>query len=91
MAHTAKQMIIAVGTKVLVRCETIWVTCVVIDVKNVYGRERLLIRPVVGDGTQWVEMSRIVRALDEPVSDPINHRCRMNLDKALDVVWEVSR
>lgn len=87
MANTAKQMIIAVGSNVLVRCEDLWVTCVVEDVKNSYGRERLLVRPVVGDGTQWVEMSRIVRALPAHVSDVVTPAARVNNDKALDVVW----
>ncbi len=80
-------MMVAIGANVLVRYEDLWVTCIVMDVKSAWGRERLLVRPVVGDGTQWVEMGRIVRVLPEHVSDPINPRCRMNNDKALDVVW----
>lgn len=87
MAITAKEMIVAVGANVLVRCEDLWVTCVVVDVKNAYGKNRLLVRPMVGDGTQWVEMGRIVRVLPEYVEDKINRHCRMNKDKALDVVW----
>ncbi len=39
------------------------VTVTVLDVKHVYGRERLLVRPVCGGtGTQWIEMSRVIRA-----------------------------
>lgn len=88
MANTAKEMIVAVGSKVLVRCEDLWVTCIVEDVKNAYGKERLLVRPVVGECNQWVEMGRIVRALpDVVVVDPVNPACRMNKDRALDVVW----
>ncbi len=63
MANTAKQMIVAVGTMVDIRCESLEVTVTVLDVKHAYGRERLLVKPVCGGpGTQWIEMSRVIRA-----------------------------
>jgi hypothetical protein len=61
MANTAREMSPAIGTVVIVRCESLEVSCIVIDVKNSYGRERLLIKPVAGEGTQWIEMSRVIR------------------------------
>ena len=65
MANTATQMIIAVGSLVAVRLEGLEVHCKVVDVKNAYGRERLLVQPVAGEGRIWVEMSRISRATNE--------------------------
>jgi hypothetical protein len=53
-------MLPAVGQAVLVRCENLQVRCSVIDVKNSYGRPRLLVRPENGTGEQWVELSRVV-------------------------------
>lgn len=64
-ARTAKQMIIAVGQPVQLRCDALWIDCIVADVKNSWGNNRLLIRPVAGSGERWVEMSsvRLVSAL----------------------------
>ena len=63
MANTATQMIVAVGAIVAIRCESLEVSCIVVDVKNAYGRERMLVKPVAGDGSQWVEMSRVIRVV----------------------------
>jgi len=63
MTSTARSMIVAVGTTVDIRYESVEVSCIVRDVKNAYGRERLLIAPVCGTGSQWVEMSRVIRVL----------------------------
>lgn len=64
MANTAKEMIIAVGTLIAVRCGDLEVNCRVLDVKNAYGQNRLQVTPVKGAGKQWVEMSRISRIDD---------------------------
>jgi hypothetical protein len=56
---TAREMVPALGTHVHVRFESLTVECWVKDVKNSYGKPRLLIVPVVGSGEQWVEMTRV--------------------------------
>jgi len=56
---TAKQMLPALGAAVLVTFESVTVECEVIDVKNSYGKPRLLISPVSGSGEQWVELGRV--------------------------------
>lgn len=59
MNITAKQMIPAIGQSVVARFEDLLIECQVQDVKQSYGRIRLLIAPVSGTGTQWVEMQRV--------------------------------
>lgn len=59
MNLTAKQMIPAIGQRVLVRFEDLQIECRVQDVKQSYGRIRLLIVPVSGTSNQWVEMQRV--------------------------------
>lgn len=61
MTITAKDMIPALNEQVSVRFESIRVDCVVQDVKNSYGVIRLLITPIQGGGSQWVEMGRVQR------------------------------
>jgi hypothetical protein len=56
---TAREMIPALGAHVLVRFESLTVECWVKDVKNAWGKPRLLIVPVVGSGEQWVELGRV--------------------------------
>jgi hypothetical protein len=52
-------MIPAVGATVLVACEQMNIACAVRDVKMSYGRPRFLVRPLAGNGEQWVELQRI--------------------------------
>lgn len=67
---TAKQMQVAIGARINVRCESMQIECIVEDVKNSWGQARLLVRPVAGTGQQWVEMSR-VRVPEPPAgADP---------------------
>jgi hypothetical protein len=42
------------------RCGDLHVACTVIDVKSVYGRERVLVTPVAGAGERWVELTSLV-------------------------------
>jgi hypothetical protein len=60
-AGTALEMIIAVGEPVQLRCNdgAVWVDCVVRDVKNSWGKNRLLVAPVAGDGQVWVELTSV--------------------------------
>ncbi len=58
-ANTAKQMIVAVGQPVQLRSGDLWIDCTVVDVKNSWGKNRLLVCPVAGQGEQWVEMSSV--------------------------------
>jgi hypothetical protein len=59
---TASEMIQAIGQRCLVQCQSLHVTCQVLGVKHSYGKPRLLICPVDGQGSQWVEMSRVNHA-----------------------------
>jgi len=63
---TATQMIPAVGQRVVVRCEDLRVSCVVQDVKTSYGQPRLLVVPVAGVGSQWVELGRVMLEGPQP-------------------------
>jgi hypothetical protein len=56
---TALDMIPALGTRVLVRCESMKIECTVKNVKNSWGKPRLLVAPVSGSGEQWVELERV--------------------------------
>lgn len=56
---TARAMVPAIGCRVDVRMESLTVRCRVADVKESYGRPRLLVRPEVGTGEQWVELGRV--------------------------------
>lgn len=56
---TATEMMPAVGTIVLVACEQMNVACHVVDVKTSWGKRRLQVLPVAGNGTQWVELTRV--------------------------------
>lgn len=56
---TATQMIPAVGAMVDVRCEQMMIRCNILDVKHVWGKARLLVSPVAGNGQQWVELDRV--------------------------------
>jgi hypothetical protein len=70
---TAREMIPALGAHVTVRFESLTVECWVKDVKNSYGRPRLLIVPVVGSGEQWVELGRVnVPAASTELARPLN-------------------
>jgi len=60
---TATEMIPAVGQRVYVRFESCRVLCTVQDVKCSYGRPRLFVTPVAGDGSQWIELSRVLEII----------------------------
>lgn len=59
MAATCMSMLPAVGAWVQVRFESLWIECEVVDVKNSWGKARLWVKPLAGEGCQWVELSRI--------------------------------
>lgn len=60
---TANEMIPAVGKTVGVVCENWVIPMVVRDVKESWGRVRLLVAPQddLASGEQWVEMGRVKR------------------------------
>ena len=66
MMHTAKQMIPAVGQTVLVRLEAFGVPMTITDVKSVWGKVRLQVAPVGGQGEAWVDADRLVSVLSAP-------------------------
>jgi hypothetical protein len=57
---TAREMVPALGARVIVRCESLNVECIVKDVKNAWGKPRLLVTPVAGSNEQWVELGRVI-------------------------------
>lgn len=57
---TAREMLPAIGAPILVRFEDITIRCTVVNVKQSYGRARLLVKPTAGTGEQWVELPRVV-------------------------------
>lgn len=61
MTYTAKQLIVAVGQTVNVKVESWTVPMVVKDAKTAYGVPRVLVEPVSGEGSAWVDLSRISR------------------------------
>lgn len=57
--NTVRQLLPAIGTLVAVRFESLVIECRVIDAKNAYGTVRILVAPLAGSGTQWVELTRV--------------------------------
>lgn len=76
MNLTATEMIPAVGEPVRVRFEDLWIDATVVDVKSSWGKARLLIRPVAGNGQQWVELGRLEsrRWVQQPAIDSVNRK-----------------
>jgi hypothetical protein len=68
---TAREMLPAIGAHVFVRFESLTVECWIKDVKNSYGKPRVLITPVVGSGEQWVEMGRVT-VPKNPAMEPLH-------------------
>lgn len=67
MLHACSTLSPAIGSWVEVRFESLWVECEVVDAKSSWGRVRLWVKPLAGEGCQWVELSRIrVRGVEAP-------------------------
>jgi hypothetical protein len=62
MSETAASMIILVGQAVQVRFEKVSILCNVMDSRSQWGRTDILVEPVGGSGSQWVEKNRVVVA-----------------------------
>lgn len=65
MQHTAKQMMPAIGSMVAVRFDAFEVTMVVEDAKSQWGTVRLQVRPLAGEGLAWIDVSRVVRVIEQ--------------------------
>lgn len=63
---TTRELMPALGQTVNVRMESLTVLCKVNDAKNSYGRQRFLVSPVAGNGSQWVEIDRITAVPTSP-------------------------
>ena len=59
MTQTAQQQMVMVGQHGMLRMESIAVMVHVIDSRYVFGRTDLLVTPVNGKGSQWVERGRV--------------------------------
>lgn len=70
---TAKDMLPAIGSRALVRFESVLVECIISDAKFAYGNARVLVSPISGSLTQWVDFSRLVSAVSPSVSSQSEH------------------
>lgn len=61
MNHTVKHMLPAIGAVVSIASGIgdIQFEAAVMDVKSSWGNIRLLVQPVSGNGTAWIELSRL--------------------------------
>ena len=59
MTHTAKYMSPAIGQQIIIHVESWMIPMIVKDVKSAWGKIRLQVEPVSGQGLQWVEMDRV--------------------------------
>lgn len=59
-AATAANLSGRIGQSVLVRFESLTVECTIADAKCSYGAIRYQVKPVAGDGLQWVDTSRVL-------------------------------
>ena len=59
MPETTNTLTALIGQTALVRFETVYVSCKVIDSRFAWGRTDLLVEPISGHGSQWVEKSRV--------------------------------
>ena len=71
---TAREMLPAIGSKALVRFESVLVECTISDAKFAYGNARVLVSPVSGQGQQWVAFSRLVSAVSVNSSSLCEHK-----------------
>lgn len=62
---TTRELLPALGEKVSVRFEDLAIECIVLDAKTSWGKPRLQVRPVTGQGRQWIELSRLVAPVKE--------------------------
>jgi hypothetical protein len=58
--NTVRDLTPAIGASVRVRFEGLAIDATVIDATSVWGKVRLLVQPVAGDGRQWIELGRLV-------------------------------
>ena len=64
-----KEMAKLIGTEVLIRTESWNVPMWIQDVKETYGKVRLLVTPVHGSGAAWVDESRVRGTIPNITSD----------------------
>lgn len=57
--ENASSLALYIGKSGRLRCERLSVEVTVADAKRSYGRTLLLVRPVSGEGEQWVEAGRV--------------------------------
>jgi hypothetical protein len=66
--QNASSLALYIGKRGVLRCEYLSVNVEILDAKRSYGRTLLLVRPVSGDGEQWVEESRVKDIAERPGS-----------------------
>jgi hypothetical protein len=65
MAFTANKLNMAIGQVVRIRIESWIVPMAILDAKSSYGQARVLVAPLNGSGSAWVDLSRIVTESEE--------------------------
>lgn len=68
---TAREMAPAIGSRVAIASGIgdVLIDCRVIDVKTSWNQVRLLVEPISGSGSAWVELSRLRRSPAEAAND----------------------
>lgn len=59
---TAAEMIPTIGTSVLIWMEGLQVEVTVQNVRSVWGKQQIEVRPVAGAGVKWVDILRVIRS-----------------------------
>jgi len=62
---TTKQMMCALGQEMMCRFEDLKIRVKIEDIKISYGRARFLVKPLAGEGKQWVEIERLSKPAPE--------------------------
>ena len=65
MTETVGSLLPMIGQRVLVKLESVRVSCMILDAKYVYGNQRYLVHPVNGQGQMWVDAARITSELND--------------------------
>ena len=64
---TATEMIPAVGHSALIAWHGITMAVMIHDVKHVYGKTRLHVSPIAGEGKIWIDLDRVYSTSKQPV------------------------
>jgi hypothetical protein len=63
---TGTEMKALIGTRVHLPKRSLRFECIVLDVKNSYGRITIRLRPISGEGEDWVNASSVTAISSSP-------------------------